>query len=62
MKEDIIAAATAIYSNYAADLITGTSDPDVIIPKMKSELEQAGIDELLEDVRSEFEKHLSEES
>lgn len=59
-KEDIIATLTAIWSNYSTDLITGTSDPDTIIPKMKSEMEKAGLNELLDDVRSELKKHLGE--
>lgn len=58
-KEDIIATVNAIYSNYSTDLMTGTSDPDVVIPKMKEELIAAGIYELLDDVNSELEKHLS---
>ena len=58
-KEDIIATVNAIYSNYSTDLMTGTSDPDVVIPKMKEELVAAGIYELLDDVNSELEKHLN---
>ena len=58
-KEDIIATVNAIYSNYSTDLMTGTSDPDVVIPKMKEELIAAGIYELLDDVNSELEKHLN---
>ncbi len=57
-KEDILATVTAIWSNYATDMRTGTSDPDVIMPKMKAELESAGLGELLEDIRSEFARHL----
>ncbi len=58
-KEDIIATISAIWSNYYTDLVTGTSDPDVVIPKMKAEMEEAGLDELLDDIRSEFEQHLA---
>ena len=47
-KEDIIATVNAI----------GTSDPDVVIPKMKAELEEAGIYELLDDINEELNKHL----
>ena len=57
-KEDIIAAVTAIYSNYSTDLMTGTSDPDVVIPKMKQELIEAGIYELIDDVQGQLEEHL----
>ena len=59
-KEDIIATINAIYLNYSTDLVTGTSDPDVAIPKMKAEMEAAGLDELLEDIQSELDKYLAE--
>ncbi len=59
-KEDIIATINAIYLNYSTDLVTGTSDPDVVIPKMKAEMEAAGLDELLEDIQSELDKYLAE--
>ena len=58
--EDIVATINAIYQNYSTDLVTGTSDPDVIIPKMKAEMEEAGLEELMEDIRSELDKHLAE--
>ena len=58
-KEDIIAAVTAIYANYSTDLLTGTSDPDVVIPKMRAQMEAAGIDELIEDIQAELDRHLS---
>ena len=58
-KEDIIAAVNAIYSNYSTDLMTGTSDPDVVIPKMKQELIDAGIYELIDDIQSQLNEHLS---
>ena len=58
-KEDIIAAVNAIYSNYSTDLMTGTSDPDVVIPKMKQELIDAGIYELIDDIQSQLNEHLA---
>jgi ABC-type glycerol-3-phosphate transport system substrate-binding protein len=57
-KADIIAAVTAIYANYSTDLLTGTSDPDVVIPKMRAQMEAAGIGELIEDVQSCLDEHL----
>ena len=57
-KEDIVTTVTAIWSNYSTDLSTGTSDPDVIMPKMKAEMESAGLNELLDDIRSQFAGHL----
>ena len=57
-KPDIIAAVTAIYANYATDLRTGTSDPDVVIPKMRAEMEAAGIQELVDDINGQLEAWL----
>lgn len=53
-KEDIIAALQAIYSDYGAELRTGTSDPDVVLPEIKRRMEAAGMDELLQDIRSQL--------
>ena len=58
-KEDIIATITAIYSNYSTDLMTGTSDPDVVIPKMRKEMEEAGIYELINDIQSQLDDYLA---
>ena len=58
-KEDIVATLSAIWLNYYTDLITGTSDPDTVIPKMKSEMEKAGLNELMDDVKSELANHLA---
>ena len=55
-KEDIITALQAIYSDYAAELRTGTSDPDVVIPKMQKRMKAAGMDELLEDINSKLDE------
>ncbi len=38
--------------------MTGTSDPDVVIPKMKQELIEAGIYELMDDIQSQLDEHL----
>ena len=53
-KESIITALQAIYSDYATELRTGTSDPDVVIPKMRKRMEAAGFDELLADVQGQL--------
>lgn len=52
--ESTITALQAIYSDYSTDLRTGTSDPDVVIPKMRERMEKAGFDELLEDVQNQL--------
>ncbi len=53
-KEDIITAVSAIYEDYAAELRTGTSDPDAVIPKIKKRMTAAGIDELIDDINSQL--------
>ena len=58
-QPDIIAAVNAIYANYATDLRTGTSDPDVVIPKMRAEMEAAGIQELVDDINGQLEAWLA---
>ena len=59
-KPDIIATVTAIYTNYATDLRTGTSDPDVVVPKMRAEMEAAGIQELIDDINEQLNTWLEE--
>ena len=58
-KEDIIAALSVIYQNYATDLQTGTSDPDAVIPKMKAEMEAVGVNELIADIQECLDRHLA---
>lgn len=60
-KEAIITALTAIYNDYAAELRTGTSDPDVVIPKIKERMEAAGLQELLDDVQSRLDESLADQ-
>ena len=58
--EKSITALTAIYNDYVAELRTGTSDPDVVIPEIKQRMEAAGINELLEDIRQKLDESLAE--
>ena len=53
-KENIITSLRAIFSDYVTELRTGTSDPDVVIPKMRQRMEAAGFDELLTDVQEQM--------
>jgi putative aldouronate transport system substrate-binding protein len=53
-KESIITALQAIFGDYSTELRTGTSDPDVVIPKMRARMEAAGFDELLADVQDQI--------
>ncbi len=59
-KEQIITALQAIYNDYSAELRTGTSDPDVVIPKMRKRMEAAGFDELLADVQEQIDAWFEE--
>ena len=53
-KESIITALRAIYSDYATELRTGTSDPDVVVPQMRKRMEKVGIDEVVEDIQEQL--------
>lgn len=57
-KEDIITALTAIYNDYAAELRTGTSDPDTVIPEIRKRMEAAGMNELLGDIQQKLDAWL----
>ncbi|MCR5650398.1 MAG: ABC transporter substrate-binding protein [Lachnospiraceae bacterium] len=59
--ENVISALQAIYSNYASELLTGTSDPDEVIPEIRKKMEDAGMDELLFDVRRQLKEWRSRE-
>ena len=59
-KEQIITALQAIYNDYSAELRTGTSDPDVVIPKMRKRMEAADFDELLADVQEQINEWFEE--
>ena len=59
-KEDIITALTAIYSDYDAELCTGTSDPDRVVPEIRSRMEKAGINEVLDDINGELAAYLAD--
>ena len=52
--ESTIAALQAIFGDYSTELRTGTSDPDVVVPKMRARMEAAGFDELLADVQDQI--------
>ncbi|MCR5108263.1 MAG: ABC transporter substrate-binding protein [Lachnospiraceae bacterium] len=60
-KEDIITTLTAIYSDYAAELCTGTSDPDTVIPKIRERMEKAGINEVIIDINNQLDKWKKEQ-
>lgn len=57
-KEDIITALTAIYNDYSSELLTGTSDPDKVLPEIRRRMEAAGIQELIEDIQSKLDDHI----
>ena len=60
-KENIVTAVQAIYSDYSAELRTGTSDPDVVVPRMRKRMEDAGFDELLADVQEQINEWFEEQ-
>lgn len=46
-----IAALNNIYNKYKTALLTGTSDPDVVVPQMKAEMDKVGYQDFLAEVQ-----------
>lgn len=56
--EDKILAMNAVWLDYGDELITGTSDPDVVIPKIISEMEAVGMREVLAEAQAQLDAYL----
>ena len=54
-------AIAAIASEYWRELITGTSDPSVVIPEMRDRMEQAGLSIVLEEAQSQLNAFITEQ-
>lgn len=52
--EDQIANCAAIFAKYKLQVITGSSDPDVIVPQMMAELRNAGFDDVLAEAQKQI--------
>lgn len=55
-----VAACLAVWGNYASELRTGTSDPAVVLPKLISELETAGIREVIAEAQAQLDAWVAE--
>ena len=53
-----IAALDAIWSNYSAEFVTGTSDTDETIIEMRKQMEAAGLDEVREEAQRQLDEYL----
>ena len=56
--ESVRAALYAIWENYYHELVTGTSDPDVIMPEMAELMYAAGLQDLIYDAQSQLDLYL----
>ena len=54
-----IAALDAIWSNYSAELVTGTSDTEETIIEMRKQMEAAGLNEVREEAQRQLDQYLS---
>lgn len=52
-------AISAIYQEYKAELITGTSDPDVVIPEMKARMEEAGLQTVIDTLQAQVDAFMA---
>ena len=55
-------AVSRIYEKYDNALMTGSVDPSIYLPKLLSELEEAGIDTLIEELQFQVDAWLAEKS
>lgn len=55
-----IAALDAIWSNYSAELVTGTSDTDKVVKEMRQQMEAAGLDKVREEAQRQLDEYLEQ--
>ncbi len=53
-----VAACLAIWNNYNSELRSGTSDPDVVVPQIIAELEDAGIRDVIAECQRQLDEFL----
>ncbi len=56
---DVRTALYAVWTKYSKELLTGTSDPDVILPQMKAEMEAIGLLDVLAEAQRQLDAHLA---
>ncbi|MBR3107820.1 MAG: ABC transporter substrate-binding protein [Clostridia bacterium] len=52
-------AISSIWQEYKAELITGTSDPDVVLPEVRARMEEAGLQKVIDDVQAQIDAFLA---
>ncbi|GGD83585.1 ABC transporter substrate-binding protein [Paenibacillus nasutitermitis] len=52
-----IANASAVYDKYKYELITGASDPEKVVPKLISELKNAGMDTIIQKAQEQIDNY-----
>ncbi|MDO3412339.1 ABC transporter substrate-binding protein [Saccharibacillus sp. CPCC 101409] len=52
-----VANTKAVWEKYKAELITGASDPAVIVPKVESEMKAAGMDKIMQAAQEQIEAY-----
>jgi ABC-type glycerol-3-phosphate transport system substrate-binding protein len=55
-----IAALDAIWSSYASELVTGTSDTDKTIEEMRAQMEKAGFEKVRQEAQQQLDSYLEE--
>ena len=55
-----IAALDAIWSSYASELVTGTSDTDKTIEEMRTQMEKAGFEKVRQEAQQQLDSYLEE--
>ncbi|MDR2657263.1 MAG: DUF3502 domain-containing protein, partial [Oscillospiraceae bacterium] len=54
-----LTAMSAVWDKYKFEMLTGTSDPSVVLPQMKAELEAAGIEEVRAAAQAQLDEYLA---
>ena len=56
--EDKLLAIASIIEEYKKELVTGTSDPDVVIPEMLERMNEVGLQDVLSEVQSQLNAYM----
>lgn len=52
-------AISSIWQEYKAELITGTSDPDVVLPEVRARMEEAGLQTVIDELQAQVDAFLA---
>ena len=51
-----VANCKAVFDKYSSELITGASDPEVVVPKIVKELKAAGMDKIMSEAQNQIDE------